>query len=93
MSIFEDDEQKKKKQSKTERVGEVGDRMQELTDLSKRIAVMTEKMLELETFAERIQQQQRNSNEFQMQLMKLSDATELEKGVTKVRQLFSQYFL
>ena len=38
----------------------------------------------LEQFAEQIQQQQRNSNEFQMQLMKLSDASELEKGVTKV---------
>ena len=52
--------------------------------VSKRLATMGEAMLALEQFAEQIQQQQRNSNEFQMQLMKLSDASELEKGVTKV---------
>ena len=41
-------------------------------------------MIELEEFAEKIQQAQRHSTEFQMQLTKLTDASELEKGVTKV---------
>ena len=42
-------------------------------------------MLELSAFAEKIQQTQRNSSGFQMQLLKQNDAPELEKGVTKVQ--------
>ena len=48
---------------------------------------MSEKMMELSTFAEKIQQSQRNSSEFQMQLLKQNDASELEKGVSKVTRV------
>ena len=62
----------------------MGDTLHELRELSRRIALTSTKMIELEDFAEKIQQSQRHSTEFQMQLTKLTDASELEKGVTKV---------
>merc|ERR1712127_1079863 len=41
----------------------------------------------LEKDSERIQQEQRTSNDFQIQVMKQSDAPDLEKGVTKVLEM------
>ena len=53
-------------------------------ELLKRLTFIAEKMGDLEKESEDIQQKQRQSNEFQIQVMKKSDAPDLEKGVTKV---------
>ena len=53
-------------------------------ELCNRLTYIAEKMAALEKESEDIQQKQRTSNEFQIQVMKKSDAPDLEKGVTKV---------
>ena len=53
-------------------------------ELCQRLTYIAEKMAALEKESEDIQQKQRTSNEFQIQVMKKSDAPDLEKGVTKV---------
>merc|ERR1711892_1301844 len=55
-----------------------------IAELCQRLAEINEKMGALEKESEDIQQKQRASNEFQIQVMKKSDAPDLEKGVTKV---------
>merc|ERR1712106_362303 len=55
-----------------------------IAELCQRLADINEKMGALEKESEDIQQKQRASNEFQIQVMKKSDAPDLEKGVTKV---------
>jgi len=55
-----------------------------VAELCQRLADISEKMGALEKESEEIQQKQRNSSEFQIQVMKKSDAPDLEKGVTKV---------
>ena len=55
-----------------------------IAELCQRLAYIDEKMKALETESETIQQAQRTSNDFQIQVMKQSDAPDLEKGVTKV---------
>ena len=58
-----------------------------IAELVLRLNFITEKMCGLEKESEDIQQKQRNSNEFQIQIMKKSDAPDLEKGVTKVLEM------
>ena len=83
ISFLQEDDQKRKKSTGRKDGEPIGDTLHELRELSRRIAITSTKMIELEEFAEKIQQAQRHSTEFQMQLTKLTDASELEKGVTK----------
>ena len=53
-------------------------------ELVQRLTFIASKMADLEKESEDIQQKQRQSNEFQIQVLKKSDAPDLEKGVTKV---------
>ena len=80
---LQDDDQKKKsvtKMASTDKAEQV-----KLTaELCHRLTYIAEKMAALAKESEDIQQKQRTSNEFQIQVMKKSDAPDLEKGVTKV---------
>ena len=80
---LEGDEDKKKKKA----VMATSDKHEQakiIAELCARLAYIDEKMKGLEEESERIQQVQRTSNDFQIQVMKQSDAPDLEKGVTKV---------
>ena len=80
---LQDDDQKKK--SVTKMASTDKNEQKKLADeLCKRLTFIAEKMAALSKESEDIQQKQRTSNEFQIQVMKKSDAPDLEKGVTKV---------
>merc|ERR1719270_1096923 len=80
---LQDDDQKKKSVTKMASTDK-GEQKKLSEELCKRLTFIAEKMAALEKESEDIQQKQRTSNEFQIQVMKKSDAPDLEKGVTKV---------
>lgn len=80
---LQDDDQKKKSVTKMASTDK-GEQKKLADELCKRLAFIAEKMAALSKESEDIQQKQRTSNEFQIQVMKKSDAPDLEKGVTKV---------
>merc|ERR1712045_609050 len=84
---LEGDEEKKRKKSGPGVKMTTSDKHEQakiIAELCQRLAYIDEKMAGLEKESERIQQEQRSSNDFQIQVMKKSDAPDLEKGVTKV---------
>ena len=80
---LQDDDQKKKSVTKMASTDK-GEQKKLADELCKRLTFIAEKMAALSKESEDIQQKQRTSNEFQIQVMKKSDAPDLEKGVTKV---------
>ena len=80
---LQDDDQKKKSVTKMASTDK-GEQKKLSEELCKRLTYIAEKMAALSKESEDIQQKQRTSNEFQIQVMKKSDAPDLEKGVTKV---------
>ena len=82
---LQEEDQKKGKKSVSKMATSDRNEQQRLTaELCHRLTFIAEKMASLEKESEDIQQKQRTSNEFQIQVMKKSDAPDLEKGVTKV---------
>ena len=80
---LQDDDPKKKSVTKMASTDK-GEQKKLSEELCKRLTYIAEKMAALSQESEDIQQRQRTSNEFQIQIMKKSDAPDLEKGVTKV---------
>lgn len=82
---LQDEDQRKAKKSVSKMATSDKNEQARLTaELCHRLTFIAEKMAALEKESEDIQQKQRTSNEFQIQVMKKSDAPDLEKGVTKV---------
>ena len=82
-----DEDKKKKKPSVKMTTSDKHEQAKIIAELCQRLAYIDEKMKALETESETIQQAQRTSNDFQIQVMKQSDAPDLEKGVTKVLEM------
>ena len=82
-----DEERKKKKSGVKMTTSDKHEQAKIIAELCQRLAYIDEKMKGLETESETIQQAQRTSNDFQIQVMKQSDAPDLEKGVTKVLEM------
>jgi len=83
IGLQEDDRKAKKSVAKVTSTDK-NEQAKLIAELCQRLAFINEKMAALEKESEDIQQKQRTSNEFQIQVMKKSDAPDLEKGVTKV---------
>ena len=83
IGLQEDDRKGKKSVSKMA-TSDKNEQAKLTAELCQRLTYIAEKMAALEKESEDIQQKQRTSNEFQIQVMKKSDAPDLEKGVTKV---------
>jgi len=83
IGLQEEDQKRAKKMSKMTSTDK-NEQARIIAELCQRLADINEKMAGLEKESEDIQQKQRTSNEFQIQVMKKSDAPDLEKGVTKV---------
>lgn len=83
IGLQEDDRKAKKSVAKMSSTDK-NEQAKIIAELCQRLAFINEKMGALEKESEDIQQKQRSSDEFQIQVMKKSDAPDLEKGVTKV---------
>jgi len=84
IGLQEEDQKKTKKSVAKMSSTDKNEQARIIAELCQRLSYINEKMAALEKESENIQQKQRESNEFQIQIMKKSDAPDLEKGVTKV---------
>merc|ERR1711973_708443 len=84
IGLQEEDQKKGKKSVSKMATSDKHDQAKLTAELCHRLTFIAERMAALEKESEDIQQKQRTSNEFQIQVMKKSDAPDLEKGVTKV---------
>eukprot|EP00092_Neocalanus_flemingeri_P008170 GFUD01008810.1.p1 GENE.GFUD01008810.1~~GFUD01008810.1.p1 ORF type:complete len:981 (+),score=281.44 GFUD01008810.1:365-2944(+) len=84
IGLQEEDQRRGKKSVAKMASTDKNEQVRIIAELVQRLNYINDKMAALEKESEDIQQQQRGSNEFQIQVMKKSDAPDLEKGVTKI---------